>query len=473
MKCERVFSGDKALVRRMVRHRRKMSDPAELEMNCEAIKARHGGDPEQDDQMITKITELERQMPMAFARVIYTDYLFLEAELLVNYAPNNWYCYVLDSKSSTVFQLRMRQLASCFDNVIVVDQMFDIERLGANMNKAVMECVRTLSDERKHWKYLVTLQNHDVQAKTNAEMAQIFTWLGGANDVEVELQLPLTKRRLEHYRKKFNWTFDELMLFKDEAMNHRTDKEGKPLALALSKGYMAVSLSRQFVDFVVNKLNVTPLLEQLNKGLFGVDEHFWQSLSSSESLDAPGGFPHECFVKGIDEKDTSFRKYKYITRFALWADPSSKCRSGNWRHGVCVFGLEDLMGPDNEIRRLPHLFVNKLMQEFDFDAILCWHQWMRERLRSGRMELGRDFYKEWPQTRYQMERSRLGKEAGEQKTAVDCESGIIQMKMKREKGEIRGKRKKEEREEKSEERKRKQKGWEGGKRRKKQKQTMS
>ncbi|KAL3084779.1 hypothetical protein niasHT_031664 [Heterodera trifolii] len=444
--CQRVFGGDKALVWRLVRHRRKIRDPPpdELAMSCEAILARHGDEEllaqqrwDNDDKQqqqngrrrTTKnegtsngTTELERQMPMAFARVVYTDYLFLEAELLVHYAPTNWYCYVFDSKSSAVFQRRVRQLASCLPNVLVVDQLFDISSNGFNMNTAVMECVRTLSDERKRWKYLVTLQNHDVQAKTNAEMAQIFTWLGGANDVEVELRLGNTRKRIEYYQRKFNWTFEALHLFKDEAMNRRTDSAGKPLALRLSKGYMAVSLAREFVDFVVHELNVTRLLAQLNGGFFGMDEHFWQSLSGSESLDAPGGFPHECFLKG----NGSFSKYKYITRFAKWSDSSAgKCLSGNWRHSVCVFGLEDLLGPSSEMDRLPHLFVNKLMPGFDFDAVLCWHQRMRQRRRSGRTELDMAFYMDWPQVRYQKER-RLRKKLGANGNATaptdSCES---------------------------------------------------
>uniref|UniRef100_A0A183BTH8 Uncharacterized protein n=1 Tax=Globodera pallida TaxID=36090 RepID=A0A183BTH8_GLOPA len=416
MDCQRVFNGDKALVQRMAKRRRKMKDPNDLEMNCQVILERNR-DPGEDGE--TNITEMERQMPMAFARVVYIDYLFLEAELLANYAHNNWYCYVLDSKSSRTFQQRMQHLASCFDNVIVLEEMFDIDRRGSNMNKAMMECVRTLTDGGKDWKYLITLQNHDVQAKTNAEMAQIFSWLGGANDLEVELQLPLTKERLEHYRTQFDWTFDSLHLFKEEAMNHRTDKNGRPLALSLSKGYMTASLARQFVDFVVNELNLTTMLEQLNSGIFGVDEHFWQSLSSSEALDAPGGFPHTCFAKEIDEEDTSTRKYRYITRFAMWA-PSSKCLSGKWRHAVCVFGLEDLMGPDSEIRRLPHLFVNKLMQQFDFDAILCWHRWMRERRRSATIELDEGFYRDWPQTKYQTERQlrKAGEHRGQAEEAI-------------------------------------------------------
>jgi hypothetical protein len=57
-------------------------------------------------------------------------------------------------------------------------------------------------------------QNHDIQAKTNAEMVRIFKWLDGANDIEFGENYT-AKERLDFYLENFNWTFTSLKLFKN------------------------------------------------------------------------------------------------------------------------------------------------------------------------------------------------------------------------------------------------------------------
>jgi hypothetical protein len=42
----------------------------------------------------------------------FQDYRFLEMELAGSYAPQNFYCYALDSKASPVFHKRMQALVS-------------------------------------------------------------------------------------------------------------------------------------------------------------------------------------------------------------------------------------------------------------------------------------------------------------------------------------------------------------------------
>jgi hypothetical protein len=42
------------------------------------------------------------------------------------------------------------------------------------------------------------------------------------------------------------------------------------------------------------------------------------------------------------------------------------CASKYLRHAICVFGVEDLK---THIDTLPHLFVNKMMPEYDFSAV--------------------------------------------------------------------------------------------------------
>ena len=76
--------------------------------------------------------------------------------LAAEYAPQNFYCYVLDKKSSEQFKYRIRNLSKCFPNVMVAEKEFDTDSSGKNMNFAYMECLRVLSDFS--WNYVILLQ---------------------------------------------------------------------------------------------------------------------------------------------------------------------------------------------------------------------------------------------------------------------------------------------------------------------------
>jgi hypothetical protein len=72
------------------------------------------------------------------------------------------------------------------------------------------------------------------------------------------------------------------------------------------------SLSRPFVDFIVHELNLDSVLAQLNQGRLYVDEHLWQMLSTTDVLNAPGGFPQQCQRYGVTPYIT-----RQITHFKL------------------------------------------------------------------------------------------------------------------------------------------------------------
>ncbi|CAK5016354.1 unnamed protein product [Meloidogyne enterolobii] len=132
-------------------------------------------------------------------------------------------------------------------------------------------------------------------------MVRIFTLLDGANDIEICVNSDADER-IRYYLINFIWSFEELKLYKNDSKNRGESQNifgiNSPKILTISKGYSAASLSRAFVDFIINELNLEILLEQLNKAEFGVDEHLWQSLSISDNLNAPGGFTEQCYGFG-------------------------------------------------------------------------------------------------------------------------------------------------------------------------------
>ena len=143
------------------------------------------------------------------------DYRFLEMELLANYSAQNWYCYTIDARAKPLFKLRLRALARCFPNVLVSAKHFPMDSAGHFTSDALMECARELAKPTKSWHYLITLQNHDIQIKSNLEMADRLAMLDGANDIEFGENNKFTRQRLQFYLDHYKWSFDALKILKD------------------------------------------------------------------------------------------------------------------------------------------------------------------------------------------------------------------------------------------------------------------
>uniref|UniRef100_A0A7E4URS3 Aamy domain-containing protein n=1 Tax=Panagrellus redivivus TaxID=6233 RepID=A0A7E4URS3_PANRE len=146
--------------------------------------------------------------PLAFARNVYKDYLFIEAELATIYAPQNSYCYSIDSDADERFKSRMHALSNCFDNVFIAPKEFSLNSDGHDMDMAHLACLEILRKD-KSWKYVALLQNHDTVIKTNAELVQIYTWFNGSNDVGTCQMTP------NLYDTTLDWSFRGSKLFKN------------------------------------------------------------------------------------------------------------------------------------------------------------------------------------------------------------------------------------------------------------------
>lgn len=138
--------------------------------------------------------------------------------------------------------------------------------------------------------------------------------------------------------------------------------------LLYTKGYISCSLTRAFVDFILNQLNLTVFIEQQEKTRFGGDEIYIPTLNAADALRAPGGFTRYCHAdKRVDAG--------HVTRMVMWSG-DKRCRSRHYRHYVCVLGMEELP----LLVSSPELFANKMMpSEWDYGALVCWHEFMFNR----------------------------------------------------------------------------------------------
>lgn len=76
-------------------------------------------------------------------------------ELAAAYAPQNFYFYVVDSKSDRKFRQRMNDLASCLPNVFITEE-FEIDGGGKNHNYAILAALKFLTNYK--WNYVTSLQ---------------------------------------------------------------------------------------------------------------------------------------------------------------------------------------------------------------------------------------------------------------------------------------------------------------------------
>ena len=77
-------------------------------------------------------------------------------DLAASYAPQNFYCYMVDKKASQIFRDRIHNLTKCFPNVMVTKREFDVDSFGHNVNFAHVECLKALV--KFEWRYVMLLQ---------------------------------------------------------------------------------------------------------------------------------------------------------------------------------------------------------------------------------------------------------------------------------------------------------------------------
>ncbi|KAH7730137.1 core-2/I-Branching enzyme family protein [Aphelenchoides avenae] len=272
------------------------------------------------------------------------------------------------------------------------------------MGYAHYECMKALLKKSPEWKYLILLQNHDVALKTNQEMMQILQWFNGANDVQT---VSVPRERVDFSK---NWTFEALRLFKNETRN-RIAHNGLPPKMDFAKSLVESCVSRAMIEFMVNDLDLTGILKQIETSRYGIDEIVLPTLNSNDAVSAPGGFTQECLRRRKDVPyvsryaTTRANSVSITLRYTIWSWTGKDCRSKRWRHSICIFGVEDLA---SNLAHNSRLFANKMMPEFDFGATSCWHELMfnRSHFNRGIHRLSKSAYTELPHVRYQTEKQR-------------------------------------------------------------------
>ncbi|CAI4228548.1 unnamed protein product [Auanema sp. JU1783] len=343
--CARALNGDKKYMKEIAKKRITLETDPPLDKvdTCEVLRAR-----------LLPPAELKPlKVPTAFARIVYKSYIFIEDEFKSAYHPNNTFCYSIDKKADAKFHQRIKQLANCFDNVMITPVEFSVDGSGHFMNHAHYECLKLIL-KRKQWGYALLLQNHDTITKNVYDLSAVYDELAGANDAE------LTHCPSGRYDPKEHYDARSLKLFRNESL--ATAKQLNA-TLQFAKGATQVSLSRAAVDWLVNTVDLTNVINVINKMSFGVDEVLMLTLQNTQDLEMPGHFHNDCLEHG---KGTDF-----ISRMSHWAYSGEKgCATNHIRHAICVLGLEDL----TSLSIYPNVMANKFLPEFDYAGFDCLHE---------------------------------------------------------------------------------------------------
>ncbi|GAB1603735.1 beta-1,3-galactosyl-O-glycosyl-glycoprotein beta-1,6-N-acetylglucosaminyltransferase 3-like [Argonauta hians] len=334
--------------------------------NCQTIY--------KSSKYIFNVSEEEKQFPIAFSILLYSDFFQVERLLRAIYRPNNIYCLHIDAKSSRSLHKNIRNLASCFDNVFIASKLEDVIYSGFSRLQADLTCMSDLLRTKVSWKYFINLPSQAFPLRTNLELVKILKIYNGSNDIE-----GITGSRMLPERFKFVHRIVSTGGKKKTIQNTHRKKTPPPHNISIVKGSAYGVFSREFVTFVLKDQRVQDFIEWL-RDINSPDEYIWATLHHAkfnQHLQTPGSYNGD-----PDRKP-------WLATYAIWYG-QAPC-SGEWVRSICVLGVGDI--PD--IIKKKHLFVNKFHISFQPAALNCMEEWYFYKAKSP-LKLNLDFYRKLP-----------------------------------------------------------------------------
>ncbi|GMT12214.1 hypothetical protein PFISCL1PPCAC_3511, partial [Pristionchus fissidentatus] len=194
--------------------------------------------------------------PIAFAKIVYQDYEFLEEQLAISYSDEHVFCFAVDRNVSDIFLALEMKVACRLSNISMNNFLRNVLKSGHFHNHAHFDCMHLVLLGR--WNYIILMQNHDIVVKTTAEISMILKKLNGANDLVIG-------KSFWHDRcfiRESN--FGKLGL----CPGNLDEKEAENCARAniqLAKGFIHMTLSRETVEYITNQINITSFMNMLNE----------------------------------------------------------------------------------------------------------------------------------------------------------------------------------------------------------------
>ncbi|CAF0834625.1 unnamed protein product [Didymodactylos carnosus] len=287
-----------------------------------------------------KITEEEKQYPIAFTILMYDNLFQFEQLLKTIYRPHNFYCIHIDLKTSHIIYKNVKIFTKCLKNVYLSPVRYNVTWGRYSVLEAEQECQQYLL-KFPQWNYYLNLAGSDFPLKTNLELVQILKLLNNQNDVT-----SMPYGQLKQNQKK----------------NNRQLQKIPPFRMIIYKGEFHVTLSRKFVEFVHSSSMVREYYLWLNN-TYVPDEHFYSTINRLKQ--APGHYTYDWDIE------------QYISRYKIWGDrPNKELCQGKYVRGICVFNWKDLW----HVSTGPQLFVNKFSSDYDPIGLYCLEKYLQARI---------------------------------------------------------------------------------------------
>ncbi|TMS35639.1 hypothetical protein L596_002998 [Steinernema carpocapsae] len=314
LKCESFVEFDEVALRNY-RERRELSvDTFSVPTSCQALKKRNYLPVEPKNPR-------EVDWPLLYVKIVSKNYLFMEKVLAMNYSPYNQYCFVLDKTAAPIFKTQMRNLSACVINVHVLEQEFAFGPQGQFIPDAHMACLKKM--RKFEWKYAIFVSEDALPLHTNGYIIAVTKKLRGASHLDVYW----AENNREHLYQQGRWSLADLKIFQDNYDLHLFTK-----SLQMARGCVDVILSRTFVDFILKKLDLTLLLDFLNRGRYA-NEFFWATIATDPTINA-------CYSNQTDAR------------------------------GYCILGVEHLQ----QLSTRRELHALTIDVAFDHGVVSCMHE---------------------------------------------------------------------------------------------------
>lgn len=327
-------------------------DYINMASNCKSFIDKRG-------YIMSALTELEAEFPIAFSLLMYKDLEQAERLLRAIYRPQNIYCIHVDKKSSDSIYQAMEGIANCFENVFMAPRRIDVHWGQFSVLEPDLMCMEELLQRNKKWKYFINLTGQEFPLRTNYELVRILMTYNGANDMEGTVK---------------------------RANKDRWNKlPPPPHNLTATKGSVHIIANRDFVDFALHNQKAKDLLEWVKKVSIP-DECFFATLNHNPSLRIRGAY------LGFPETDKEVKPF--VSRFKNWGQGLY-----NWPcHGkrvrmICNFGAGDLPLLSTRME----LFANKFDWNYERYARDCMEELHFNRTRDeylGNMSFDTRFYQD-------------------------------------------------------------------------------
>ena len=315
----------------------------------------------------------ERNFPLAFIFVVYTNVRQVVRLLKAIYRPHNLYCIHPDVRQGDDFARIFHQISKCLDNVFVASKLEKVYYMHHSILDAQLNCVQDLLKyDQSKWRYAINLVGRELPLQTNRDIVKL---LKRASNVSIVDSHPIEDLFFNE-RFQFKWTVNTAT---GSVHSTRQKLSAIPHAIKIYKGSTHFALTWQFAHFLLTNQKSIDFRQYLND-VWIPEEEFYASLYHISEAEKHGGYSRNVTLPisylevsiWLLQTNPLHHKKKRKRKMATTVEHCS----GLNVHAVCVVATGDLSRVYKIGLSQNRFFFNKYFMEFDHVIMDC----MEERL---------------------------------------------------------------------------------------------